>query len=240
MFPSKFKDLALDLGLRIQGVKLQNLMLGGAILALLSFIEVHKWRPTGQFYWPVLMVALEVGVGILLWFKFPSLKRVIGEGKSKKRPRYRYGVNLLLFFLFLAPFSIYVLESLQPKPLYDVVNLSIIGISLALAGLSFAASSISPMTAEKRVELICVAQKFIGVTILFLLFIPLIYMIDALYGGIDINAVSFLDPTAWLRGIFFWIAAPCFYGAVVLFLLGVSDLIFALSDLGKENPADLL
>lgn len=84
--------------------------------------------------------------------------------------------------------------------------------------------------------MICVAQKFIGVTILFLVFIPLIYMVDALYGGIDINSVSLLDPMAWLRGISFWIAAPCFYGAVFLFLLGVSDLIFALADLGSKNP----
>lgn len=211
----------------------------GALLLFLLLLGINEWRLTGQFSWRFLMIFLEIGIGIFFWLRFPSLKKGIGEGKSKPRSRYRLLANLFLYFLFSIPFSIYVLKGLPTQPFSNVENLSIIGISLVLAGLSFAASSIPPITSRKRVEFICVAQKFIGVTILFLLFIPSISMVDALH-GIDINSISLLDPAAWWRGIFFWISVPCFYGAIFLFLLGISDLVFALSDLGSKNPTDLL
>ncbi len=220
-------------------MKQQYLGLIGALLLFLLLLEINGWRLTGRFSWPVLMIFLEMGIGIFLWLRFPSLKKSIGEGKSKTRSRYRLFANLFLYLLFSIPFSIYILKGLPAQPFSSVENLSIIGISLALAGLSFAASSIPPITSKKRVEFICAAQKFIGVTVLFLLFIPSINMVDALH-GIDINSTSLLDPAAWWRGIFFWISVPCFYGAVFLFLLGISDLIFALSDLGSKNPTDLL
>lgn len=222
-------------------MKRRYLMLIGALL-LVSWllVEIYQWRVTGQFSWPTLMVVLEMGIGRFLWLRFPSLKKGIGEGKSKTRPRYRYWVNLFLYLLFSVPFSLYVLKSLGPtQPFSNVENLSVIGISLALAGLSFAASSIPPITSRTRVEFVCVAQKFVAVTFLSLIFIPSISMVDALH-GIDINSTAFLNSTAWWRGTFFWIAATCFYSAVFLFLLGVSDLIFALSDLGSKNPTDLL
>lgn len=226
---------------KAEGLKVKRRQLGliGALLLFLLIVEIYKWLQTGQFDWPALMLVLEICVGIFLWFRFPSLKKGIGEGKFKARPRSRHLVNLFFFLIFSVPFSIYVLKGLPTQPFSGVESLSMIGISLALAGLSFAASSIPSITSKKRIELVCVAQKFIAVTILSLLFIPAIYMVDIL-NGININSVSLLDAEAWWRGTFFWIAVPCFYGAIFLFFLGISDLIFSLADLGSKNPTDLL
>lgn len=206
------------------------------LLSLLLLFEIYSVRTIllALFRWATLGIILEFSLIIILW-RFPMFKKLIGEGKQRKRSRFRLVLNWLSV-LFLPLFSLYYLKSLVPGQLSATEQLSIIAIALFFSGLSLAAASIKGVSSEKRLELVCVSQKFILVVVLFILFNPLINILDQPpLNGIDVNSFDWLDPVAWWRGISFWLAALCFYGGFILFLFGIADLVFLFADIHIES-----
>jgi hypothetical protein len=68
-----------------------------------------------------------------------------------------------LLIVFLLPISIYYIDSLAIERPQALEQLSFIAVGLAFSGISFGAASISGLTSESRIGLVCVAQKFLFV-----------------------------------------------------------------------------
>lgn len=207
-------------------------LLGGEIYAFRHalFTTLIKWSGLGSILVVVLILAL-----ILL--KRGTIKKFIGEDKPepRKRTRAEYLLSQFLFMLLLPPFTLYFLVGDLYKTIPAVAQFSIVAVAPTLGGLVLAAAALDK--SGKHLQLIHISQKFIVATVLFIVFVPSILIVDLLH-GINITSVTFSnlrDGQAWARGIYFWLAVPCFYGGTALFLWGLRDLVYALIDLGTTN-----
>jgi len=211
-------------------------------LLILLGLEIYWLRDDivsvfqNQSNWASVVTVFEIILLAVLWTKFPKFKKVFGEGKSKKRSRVHSGFIFFLAIIFLLPFTFLYVDGLQIQP--DKVSLttqlSVIAISSAFAAITLTASRISNITPNKRLELICVSQKFIMVTVLFIFFAAALNMIDTALNGINVNSFStsnLVSPIDWYRGVLFYLSVPSFYGSIILFLVGLVDLVFAFFDL---------
>ena len=201
-----------------------------AVLVILLGLELYFFRErfAGLLSWPLLAVSLIAFAFVALWLRAPAFKRLIGEGKTNhKRSRMYWVLASVSVFILVIPVGVYLLKSLAPQPIQPVQQLSVIAISLSFSAISFALASIRTNKRQKRIELICVGQKFVLATILFILFAPFIDMIDKSLGGINVNTLDLLHPNSWFRGVAFYLAAVWFYGGVSLFFFGVIDMLRA-------------
>jgi len=201
---------------------------------VLLIVEIVCFRDalSGLFTLSSLVVVLELLFFILLWFKWPLFKRILGEGRGEKRPGSRILFITLTFVIILLPLSLYILKSLSPEQVPTVANISIVVLGLSLAGLSLRAASIGT-NVDERMRFVCISQKFILVVILFVIFIPLIYLIDLPpFNGIYVDSIVWPpDTISVLRGLLFWIATPCYYLGIFLLWLGMNDFIVVLANL---------
>jgi len=216
-------------------MKREYLVLIVGLPLMLLVIELQYWLHTGQFIWSYLAIMIEIGLIIFLWCKYPLLKKLVGETGLTKRPRWRLVLNWCLVILLFIPFSLYLLTGELNQQIPLLAQFSIIAVAPVLGGLVLAAASNLEKISEKRLSLMCVAQKFISATVLFIFFVPFIYTVNLL--SIDPNSFKWFDPVAWYRGIYFWLAVPCFYVGIVLFLFGIMDLVFVLVEL--DTKADI-
>lgn len=204
------------------------------IFAALLIIEIIYFRDAllGLFTLGSFGMLLEIALLLLSWYKWPYFKRVLGEGRTKNRSRFRTIFNLLSLIVVFLPTSLYILKSLIPGQLPASANISLIALSLSLAGLSFSAIS-DKIKVDDRIQLLCVAQKFILVVVLFIIFIPFIYLVDQPpFNGININSFVWPpDTISFTRGLLFWIATPCYYVGIILFWFGISDFLVTLANL---------
>lgn len=212
----------------------KNIRLIVVLIFFLLIVELYNWTQSGLFRWLVIIVfSLELTL-IIFAFSKDSIKKIVGEYKHSKRSRLRWSISWYLLLFLLAPFSIYLVHELSQQNV-PAAQLSILAIAPTLGGLVLAAASNTRITNKTHSELIHVARKLISATLLFVFFVPFIFIVDQL-GGIDINAVpNFSDLQAWLRWLYFWLAAPCFYVGVFLFILGLIDLVFALRDFSTSK-----
>lgn len=184
-----------------------------------------------QVSWVSLGTLLGVILLVVLWIKSP-IKKIFGEGKGIKRSSFHVTLNYVLISIFILPFELYFLKgSLYPEVNVYLSGLSIIGISITSAGLLLASARIPHITPNKRQELICVSQKFMMTAVFVILAVVSIFTIDKGLNGINVNSFAFGEPTDYYRGLLFWIAALCFHGGFILFIIGLSDLVFAFWDL---------
>jgi len=139
--------------------------------------------------------------------------------------------------LLFIPFTVYFALGENVTSVSPVAQFSIIAVAPTLGGLVLAAASNFRGKPEKREELIRVSQKFITAAVLLMLSVPFIFMVDIL-GGIDIDSFDWRDSITWFRGIYFWLALPCLYIGIIIFLWGITDLIFALANLDVVDDKD--
>ena len=216
-------------------MKRSNVIILAALALLAPLSEILQWRSSRQFDWPYLWTIIEIILVKITWDRCPILRKIVGENDAKgkiRRPSWILILNLCLWLFLFVPLSLYLLTT-EPS----AEQFSIITIAPVLGGLVLAAASIMTKPSETRTSLLRVAQKFISATVLFILFIPFIYVIN-LWKGINPNSFQWNDVTAWFRGIYFWLAAPCFFLGEALFLFGLTDLIYAL--IGFEAIGDTL
>jgi hypothetical protein len=202
-------------------------------LAGLFLVELYFFRySTPPVTWATPVIVIELGLLILLWFRYPSIRKLIGAEKTTWSPNIGSIIQYILFLLVFTSFVIYSLVGQLNKSVPEVAQFSILTISPVLGGLVLAAASNYVKNPQKYSELIHVSQKFIMSTVLFIIFVPFSLMVE-LFGGInpDSLAANLSDPAAWGRSIYFWLGAPCFYAGILLFLWGLKDLVLALVDI---------
>ena len=114
---------------------------------------------------------------------------------------------MIIFFL---PFVLHLLQGLDQlldRP--QTLDVGVVAVSAALGGLVLNAGL--NLRGAKRREFIGVAQKFIAVVILIILFVPSLQFVE-LMDGIDTNAFDPDSLEAWVRGFFFLVGAISFLG----------------------------
>ena len=109
----------------------------------------------------------------------------------------------LLFFVPLALYSLIGLGQLLDHP--PGLDLGVVTVSAALGGLVLNAGV--NLTGSKRKETVQVAQKFIAVVLLMIIFLPALHFV-VLMNGIDLISFKPDSLEAWVRGFFFWASLP--------------------------------
>ena len=205
------------------------------LLALLLAVGIYYYRlQLGHLIrWPSLGVIIIVAILVVLWFKVPAFQKILGEGEAaRKRSRFHLFVNTVILIAFIFPVSIYYITSLSTQQPQSLEQLSFIAVGLGFSAVSFGAASIPSITPASRNELVRVAKKFVLVTVLFILFVPLVKIFDfPPFKDIDVNSLVLSDINAWMRGVAFYLMALTFYGGELLFLFGITDLIRSFVDL---------
>lgn len=140
---------------------------------------------------------------------------------------------LCLLFFFI-PFAFYSLtggELFERPPVLDV---GIVTVSAALGGLVLNAAM--SLKGCKRKETVHVAQKFIAVVILIIIFLPSLHFVE-LMGGVNLDSFQPDSIEAWVRGFYFWIGALSFYGGIALFIVALADLVHAMLGIDRMEHA---
>ena len=155
--------------------------------------------------------------------------------RNKDARHERTIVRLTCWLFFFFPLAYYFLLSLEQTPNRpQVFDLGIITVSVALGGLVLNAGLMA--RGLKRQELIGVAQKFIAVVILMLIFLPALHFVE-LIGGVNIFSFEPESLVAWVRGFFFWLGAISFYVGISIFIVALVDLVYAMIGLGIEGTS---
>ena len=156
-----------------------------------------------------------------------------GAGKilwSDSRPTVR-GVCGFAFFLVMC---VYLLSSDSIGDIPPALEFGVVGIAAALGGLVLNAGLSSSVSCESlRREFIAVAQKFIVVVILGIVFPPIMLFVDFL-GGVDITSLETGDSSLWVLGPLLF-GMFSFFAGVSLFIVALVDLVYAMMDLGKSS-----
>ena len=138
----------------------------------------------------------------------------------------RWTMRMVCWLLFFVPFALYFLiglgQLLESPPGLDVW---VVTVSAALGGLVLNAGL--NLTGSKRKETVQVAQKFIAVVILMIIFLPALHFV-VLVNGIDLNSFKPGSLEAWVRGFFFWVGAISFYVGISSFIIALVDLVYAM------------
>ena len=114
------------------------------------------------------------------------------------------------------------------------LDVGIVTVAAALGGLVLNAGL--NLQGSKRKETVQVAQKFIGVVILIIIFLPAIHFVE-LMGGVDLDSFEPGSSEARFRGFFFWIAAVSFYVGIALFIVALVDLVYAINGIHNVEYA---
>lgn len=175
------------------------------------------------------IIAIVVAIPlVLVW-----LDCISGAGKilwEDSRPKVR-GVCGFAFFLVVC---VYLLSSDSVGDLPPALEFGLVGIAAALGGLVLNAGLSSGLPCESlRREFIAVAQKFIVVVILGIIFPPIMLFVD-FFGGIDITSLEPGDSSLWLLGPLFF-GMFSFFAGVSLFIVALVDLVYAMMRLGKSS-----
>ena len=165
---------------------------------------------------------------VLVWLDCMS-----GAGKilwSRSRSTVR-GVCGSAFFLVMC---VYLLSSDSIGDIPPALEFGVVGIAAALGGLVLNAGLSSGLPCESlRREFIAVAQKFIVVVILGIIFPPIMLFVD-FFGGVDITSFEPGDSSLWLLGPLLF-GMFSFFAGVSLFIVALVDLVCAMMGLGKAS-----
>ena len=179
----------------------------------------------GCFFVAIFMLTV-----VSVWERWASwLRAFIGKRLRSSQPWMR----IFCLLIFFPVFSIYFLTGGEVRSVPATLEVGVIAVSAALGGLVLNAGL--NRGGERGREFIPVAQKFIAVVILMLIFLPTVHIVG-LEGDIDVSSFEPTDPAAWVRGVTFWVAAACFYAGTGLFVTALVDLAYAVFGLGgTEN-----
>ena len=201
--------------------------LGLAVLSVVRILGRHSLTEIAG----VSIVGIVVLSVLSLWERWASsLRAFMGKRWRSSQP----GVRILCLFTFFPVFSIYFLTGGEVRSVPATLEVGVIAVAAALGGLVLNAGL--NLGGEKGREFILVAQKFIAVVILMLIFLPTLHLVD-LAGDIDIASFEPGNPTAWGRGVMFWISAASFYAGAGLFVIALVDLAYAVFGLGGSGNA---
>ena len=166
---------------------------------------------------------------VLVWLDYESgASKILWEDS---RPMVR-GVCGFVFFLVV---SVYLLSSDSIGDIPPALEFGVVGIAAALGGLVLNAGLSSGLPCESlRREFIAVAQKFIVVVILGIIFPPIMLFVDSA-GGVDLMSLEPGDPSWWVLWPLLLFGMFSFFAGVVFFIVALVDLVYAMMRLGKSS-----
>lgn len=178
-----------------------------------------------------LLVAVIVLFIALFWEQMASrMRSFMGKRRLISRQLMR-AFCLLTFFPVL---SLYFLTGGKVGPVPAPLEVGVIAVSITLGGLVLNAGL--NRGDETGREFIVVAQKFVAVVILMLIFLPTVHIVD-LAGDIDVSSFEPSDLIAWGRGLMFLTATTSFYAGTGLFVIALFDLAYVVFGLGETGNA---
>ena len=161
----------------------------------------------------------------LVWLDCRSGAREIL--RSDSRPK----VRVLCGFVFFPVFVVYLLSSDRMGDVPPALEFGVVVIAAALGGLVLNAGVSSGVPCKQRREFIAVAQKFVVVVILGIIFPPIMWFVD-FFGGVDIMSFEPGNPSGWVLGPLSWIGVSSFFAGVTFFIVALVDLVYAMIGLG--------
>jgi len=158
-----------------------------------------------------------------MWYKVPIFRKILGEEKTKKRSQTYWAICAFLTIIFIIPVTLYNIQLLSVKsslPYFIVI-------SFLFAGISFGLSLMKQIATESRKELFGIGQKFGLALIAYVIFIPLLNLLNQTpFDKTNIySSPNLINSTALVGGIMFYSAATLFYGGEFLFMFGITDLV---------------
>jgi hypothetical protein len=201
-------------------------------------LVVADWLMRGYVQLSSLVIMAAFLLSLILYLNMPlfrekvaNILNIIGEDEKviSNRPMWYF----LLVPILILVFSFYVLLGNAQITIPPVLQFNIIIVSSTLGGLVLAAATIPRVRNDAYRELLSVAQKLIVATILFVLATALLFLVELL-GGIEANSFEW-TTRGLFRAVFFWATVICFFPGIILFSLGVIDLILVLSRMRRSS-----
>lgn len=149
---------------------------------------------------------------------------------SRSRPT----VRVLCGFVFFLVISAYLLSSDSVGDIPPALEFGVVVIAAALGGLVLNAGVSSGLLCKQRREFVAVAQKFVVVVILGIIFPPIVWFVN-FFGGVDITLLEPGSSSGWALWILLWIGVSSFFVGVSLFIVALVDLVYAMMGLGKAG-----
>ncbi len=145
-------------------------------------------------------------------------------------------VMRVVCWLFLVPaVSVYFLDMDRIGDIPPALEFGVVGIAAALGGLVLNAGLSSGLPCESlRREFIAVAQKFIVVVILGIIFPPIMQYVDSA-GGADLTSFDPGDASGWVLGALLLFGMFSFFAGMTFFIVALVDLVYAMIGLGKSS-----
>ena len=159
----------------------------------------------------------------------PSFFQTLGKWFDRRTMR------VACWMFFFVPFALYLftgLDQLLERP--PALDVGVVTVAAALGGLVLNAGL--NLTGSKRKETVQVAQKFIAVVILMIIFLPALHFVE-LMNGINLNSFKPDSIEAWGRAFFFWVSAISFYVGISLFIIALVDLVYAMIGIDRIEHA---
>ena len=209
----------------VAGFVLISLVLLVVVLAMLAVPDAARASV------PATIGVIIVGVAIplaLVWLDCMSGAREILWSDS------RLMVRVLCGFVFFPMFVVYLLSPDRMGDVPPALEFGVVVIAAALGGLVLNAGLSSGVSCKQRREFIAVAQKFIVVVILGIVFPPIVWFVS-FFGGVDITLLEPGSSSGWALWILLWIGVSSFFVGVSLFIVALVDLVYAMMGLGKAG-----
>ena len=196
------------------------------VLAMLAIPDAERLSVLATI--GVIAIAAAIPLA-LIWLDYKSgASKILWEDS---RPMVR-GVCGFVFFLVV---SVYLLSSDSIGDIPPALEFGVVGIAAALGGLVLNAGLSSGLPCESlRREFIAVAQKFIVVVILGIIFPPIMWFVD-FFGGVDLTSFEPGDSSLWVLGPLLLFGMFSFFAGVVFFIVALVDLVYAMMRLGKSS-----
>jgi uncharacterized membrane protein len=198
-----------------------------ALALALTLTIIFKWETYKDVFGDSLTLALlaQIVIFITLLCFFPKFRKWIRDTTGEKPPiqKQRRWYQFIFPTLFAIPFVLYVLLAGINESLSPVIEFSLLAVAPTLGGLVLTAAGNRRPGSRAHIELTSVAQKLILATVLLIAF-------AALFFTANLAESADIEFLYWAS---FWGSVWTFYPGVFLFLLGISDLVFALRHLRR-------
>lgn len=170
-----------------------------------------------------IMLGIETSLLMVLFFYSKKALTIIGENNIEDINPFRLISSSFVYLIFIFYFSLGYFVNTENS---SIVSASLFIIAPALGAIISSIASNNRLNKQSRDELIKVSKKLIVSTILVLLAVSSLSILQ-LFGGINADVLS-TGNEAMTRFFLFWImGAPLFHGGIILFSLGIIDMIWA-------------
>ena len=200
------------------------------VLAMLAIPDAERLSVLATI--GVIAIAAAIPLA-LVWLDYKSGAEILWRDSRPK-------VRTLCWFVFFLVVCVYLLSLDRTGDLPPALEFEVVVIAAALGGLVLNAGVSSGLPCESlRREFIAVAQKFIVVVILGIIFPPIMLFVD-FFGGVDIMSFEPGNPSGWVLGPLFLFGMFSFFASVSLFIVALVDLVYAMRGAGARRRGGMV